>query len=81
MIRLLSRSLTEVGRTSGLVYAFSTLGSIAGVFVAGYILIDYLGLSEIIRYMGGLTIVLGAMCFLMNKWMLTQRPPPGTEKS
>src|SRR3990172_6666663 len=42
MIRVASQRLTHVGRMSGLMIAASTVGSIAGVFVAGYVLIDHL---------------------------------------
>src|SRR5262245_27006186 len=40
MIRLATASLAQVGRSSGLIIATSTIGSIAGVFVAGFVLID-----------------------------------------
>src|SRR2546425_10954336 len=40
MIRFATRRLERVGTISGLIYSASTLGSIAGVFVSGYILID-----------------------------------------
>jgi len=66
MIRLASIHLSHVGRISGLVYAFSTVGSIAGVFISGYILMDHMGISSIIHSTGVLTIVLGLFCFLAD---------------
>ncbi|HYT60996.1 MAG TPA: fused MFS/spermidine synthase [Haliangiales bacterium] len=68
MIRLATRKLAHVGRISGLIYAASTAGSIAGVFVSGYVLVDHMNLSDIFRATGGLTILLGFMCQFMDRW-------------
>jgi MFS family permease len=62
MIRVATQSLAQVGRSSGLIIAAGTIGSIAGVFVAGLIFIDYLRLSTIFRLMGLMTIVLAFLC-------------------
>lgn len=70
MIRLATQSLAQVGRSSGFIIASSTLGSIAGVFVAGLIFIDYLRLSTIFRLMGGLTMVLGVLCLSFDRWLV-----------
>jgi hypothetical protein len=70
MIRLATPSLAQVGRSSGFIIASGTLGSIAGVFVAGLIFIDYLRLSEIFRLMGGLTVVLGLLCLSADRWLV-----------
>ncbi len=67
MIRLLTPSVSAVGRTSGLVYAASTAGSIAGVFVSGYVLIDAMSLTQIFRATGALTAALGAGSVLMDR--------------
>lgn len=69
MIRLATRSLAQVGRSSGFIIAASTVGSIAGVFVSGYFLIDELKISTIFRIMGGLTIFLGLLCLGMDRWL------------
>jgi MFS family permease len=69
MIRLAARQLEHVGRISGLVYAASTVGSIAGVFVSGYILIDYLGVSEIFRGTGILILCLAGLSLAMDRFM------------
>ena len=39
-IGLSTRSLAHVGRESGLIFAFSTVGSIGGVFVCGFFLLN-----------------------------------------
>jgi MFS family permease len=74
MIRLAATRLAHVGQISGLIYAASTLGSIAGVFVSGYVLIDQMNLSNIFRATGGLTIVLGGICLFMDRWPLAKAP-------
>ncbi len=76
MIRLATQSLAQVGRTSGFIIAASTVGSIAGVFVSGFFLIDQMRLSNIFRCMGGLTVFLGLLCVALDRWLLggAQRP-------
>jgi hypothetical protein len=68
MIRVETRRLTHVGRTSGAIIASSTIGSIAGVFVSGYVLIDSIGLSIIFEAMGILTLAVAALCVLADRW-------------
>jgi MFS family permease len=75
MVRLAARRLAHVGRISGLVYAASTVGSIAGVFVSGYVLIDHMSVSGIFRAMGVLTGVLGALCLFMDRWFTEANTP------
>jgi MFS family permease len=66
LIRLATTSLTELGRSSGLIIAASTIGSIAGVFVSGFILIDHFRVSTIFRITGALTLVLAVLCLAMD---------------
>jgi len=70
MIRLATPSLAQVGRSSGFIIGASTLGSIAGVFVSGFILIDHMRISNIFRLMGGLTLLLGGGCLALDRWLL-----------
>ena len=72
MIRLSTQSLAQVGRASGFIIAASTLGSIAGVFVSGFVLIDHVKISNIFRAMGGLTLLLAFSCVALDRWMLPQ---------
>lgn len=67
MIRLAAHNLAHVGRISGGMYAASTVGSIAGVFVSGYILIDHMSLSVIFRATGGWTILMGLFCLAIDR--------------
>lgn len=68
MIRLATRHVAHVGRISGGIIAASTVGSIAGVFVSGYILIDQMSVTNIFRAMGVVTGLLGIVCVLMDRW-------------
>jgi len=69
MIRLAARQLEQVGTISGLIYAASTVGSIAGVFLSGYVLIDYVALSDIFRGTGLLTLLLAGWSLVMDRWL------------
>jgi len=72
-IRLASQRLEQVGTISGLVYAASTVGSIAGVFVSGYVLIDIgvsFGIKAIFEGTGILIALLAGLCLLMDRLMV-----------
>lgn len=73
MIRLSTRTLAQVGRSSGFIIGSSTVGSIAGVFVSGFVLIDHFRVSSIFRLMGVLTIVLGLLCLWLDRWLQAAR--------
>jgi len=74
MVRLATRRVGHVGRISGLIYAASTLGSIAGVFLSGYVLIDRMSVSAIFRAMGALTGALGVLCLVIDRWLADETP-------
>ena len=69
MVRVAARRLDRVGTTSGLIYAASTVGSIAGVFISGYIFIQYLSIPTIFQATGVVTLCLAALCLVMDKWL------------
>jgi len=69
MIRVATRSLQQVGRSSGFIIASSTVGSIAGVFISGFVLIDHMRVSSIFRLMGIMTMFLGLLCLALDRWM------------
>jgi MFS family permease len=68
LVRLASAGLTQVGRVSGLIYAAGTVGSLAGVFVSGYVLIDHLTLPAIFQTVGVVTGLLGGLCWWWDRW-------------
>ena len=78
MVRVSARRLAHVGRISGLIYAASTVGSIGGVFVSGYILLEHMTISNIFRATGSMTVFLGVLCLSLNRWFAGQ---PSTNQS
>ena len=69
MIRIASKRLERVGTTSGMIYAASTVGSIAGVFMSGYVFIDYLTVTQIFRATGALAFILALLSLAMDLWL------------
>ena len=69
MIRVASSRVESVGTVSGLVYAASTVGSIAGVFVSGYYFIDNYNVDTIFRVTGVVTFLLAALSLVMDFWL------------
>jgi MFS family permease len=76
-IRLVSVEVAHVGRITGKIYAASTVGSIAGVFVSGYVLLDHFDVTDIIRGAGVMTGLLGVTCLGWDRWLLARRTPAG----
>lgn len=64
VIRLTARSVVEVGSTAGVVYAVSTLGSIAGTLGSAFYLIPAYG-TKMILYQLGLTLIATAVVALL----------------
>lgn len=69
IIRVATRRLHQVGWTSGWIIASSTVGSIAGVFVSGYLLLDLLTVPAIFRLTGALTAGVGMSCWLLHRFL------------
>ena len=61
-VKLKDKDLDEVGKVSGKMSSFSTVGSIVGTFLAGFILIPLLGVKNIILL---LVVVLCVLSFLV----------------
>jgi spermidine synthase len=53
-VRLKMRAVESAGRTAGSLYALSTVGSIAGTFLAGFVLISHFGNSAILFFLAAL---------------------------
>lgn len=67
-VKLLHRRLGDnaVGRAAGLVFFYSTVGSIAGSLLAGFVLIPELGVSRILVGVSGGLLLLGAFGLLIH---------------
>ncbi|MDO8482193.1 MAG: fused MFS/spermidine synthase, partial [bacterium] len=64
--RLKLDTLETSGKTIGTLYALSTLGSIIGTFLGGFLLISYLGSTKIITLLATTLFVLAAAAFFKN---------------
>ena len=56
-VRLAARDLGRLGNTAGRLYALSTLGSLAGTLGCTFLLIPFLGLTQILALVLGVTAV------------------------
>jgi spermidine synthase len=56
--RIYARSLPELGKSIGTVYAMNTLGAILGSFIAGFIFIPFMGKENGLRITAGLQILI-----------------------
>ena len=59
--RLMLKSLDETGKVTGKIGAISTIGSLIGTFVGGFILIPYLGVQQVMLSVGVLMLLLSAI--------------------
>ncbi len=64
--RLKMNALETSGRTIGTLYALSTLGSIIGTFLGGFVLISFLGSIRIITLLAAALFLLAAGAFQKN---------------
>ena len=59
--RLMLKSLNETGKVTGKIGAISTIGSLIGTFVGGFILIPYLGVQQVMLSVGVVMLMLSAI--------------------
>ncbi len=70
VIRLAARRVERVGRTAGGVYALSTLGSVFGTVLTGFVLIGLWGVSKIFAVTGAVLLAVSAAhFFLTHRWL------------
>ena len=72
IIKIAAKEIKNIGRTVGLFYAVSTIGSFLGTVLTGFILIAYLGVNLIFGIIGVVLICLSVIYFLIfrKKWYL-----------
>jgi len=64
VVKIAAREMHNIGRTVGSFYAISTVGSVVGTLLTGFVLIAYLGVNQIFLLTGSLLIALGVFYFL-----------------
>ncbi|HEY4696483.1 MAG TPA: fused MFS/spermidine synthase [Gallionella sp.] len=70
VVKIAAREMHNIGRTVGSFYAISTVGSVFGTLLTGFVLIAYLGVNQIFLLTGSLLIALSVFYFLFfrRKW-------------
>lgn len=60
-VKLKILSIADAGKTVGRIYAFSTVGSIFGTFLAGFFLIPFVGSVRTLYLIAGALLILGSV--------------------
>ena len=68
VVKLSIHDLSKTGSTVGRIYAAGAIGSIAGTFATGFVLISWFGTHTIIWGVGIALTTLGLVFLLSNKW-------------
>lgn len=71
--RIYSRDLAGIGRSVGEAYAANTIGSVVGSFVAGFILIPWIGVRDSILLAVALNALLGGAFWWASGWGTPRR--------
>jgi spermidine synthase len=66
-VRLKIKDLNEAGRTVGTMYAISSVGSIFGTFLGGFLLIAYLGTTKILFVLALVLVATSVMASLQDR--------------
>ncbi len=74
-VRLISDSVAVVGRSTGVIYGLSTLGSVVGAALAGFVLVPHLALSQILYGMSALLLLLSAWAHHVSQRRLPLAEP------
>ncbi|MEQ1590195.1 MAG: fused MFS/spermidine synthase [Gallionella sp.] len=64
VVKIAAREMQNIGRTVGSFYAISTVGSVVGTLLTGFVLIAYLGVNQIFWLTGSLLIALSVIYYL-----------------
>ena len=65
VVKIAAREWASLGRTVGVLYALSTLGSMVGTALAGYVIIGFVGVSRAFHLCGALLVLLGLVYFIV----------------
>jgi spermidine synthase len=64
VVKIAACEMQNIGRTVGSFYAISTVGSVVGTLLTGFVLIAYLGVNQIFWVTGSLLIALSVIYYL-----------------
>ena len=74
VIRLTASTVTRVGQTSGIVYAISTLGSIAGAIGVSFFILELKGIKMTLLWLGIGLLLTGVLCGLVELFSRARQP-------
>jgi spermidine synthase len=66
-VKLRARTLTEVGRSAGNLYAVSTVASVAAALLTGFVLIPAVGISTLLHAIGALLLLAAAFAIFSHR--------------
>ncbi len=69
VVKIAAREMHNIGKTVGSFYAISTVGSVIGTLLTGFVLIAYLGVNQIFLLTGAMLIALGVVYFVFFRRM------------
>ena len=80
-IKLALPDVRRTGRVAGLVYALATLGSLAGNFLTGFVLVAHLTVTAIVALVAVALVVAAALSWRWSRSLASvgDRPPPPGE--
>lgn len=67
VVRIAARDLASLGRTVGLLYSLSTIGSMVGTALAGYVIIGFVGVTRAFHLSGALLVLIGLAYFAIYR--------------
>ncbi len=72
VVKIAAREMNNIGKTVGSFYAVSTLGSVVGTMLTGFVLIAYFGINQIFLLTGSILILLSVFYFVVfrRKWVV-----------
>jgi len=65
-VRLGTQAVGDVGKTAGVLYALSSLGSIVGTLLTAFVLIDLMGVSTIVLSLGAVLILTAGIVLIVT---------------
>jgi len=73
LVRLIAAGDAQAGSRAGVIFTWGTIGSLAGIFVTAYWLLDAFPLPAILYGTGGVAVVLALLLLLRaDRWRLTE---------
>ncbi|HSP77767.1 MAG TPA: fused MFS/spermidine synthase [Myxococcaceae bacterium] len=77
-LRLLLPELRRAGRVAGLLYALGTLGSLAGNFLTGFVLVAWFSVTTIVLTVAGALLVCALLALPGGVLPASEAPAPGS---